>query len=183
MSPLVGEGLDTPPGAGATALSAGQPLAFGAVDVVWIVLGVLLVALVAVVLIAFFVMRPRAVRQLRASAQLLARETHGRSPLVLSAAKCESISLPAKQNLLGVGMLALTEHGVVFAAANPDRTLIIPRVDVIAANQSGGGAKSGVGRIPQLEVSWRSAGGTEATVVFDTADPGAFTAPLRELSN
>ncbi len=147
----------------------------------WIVLGILLVALVAVVLVAFFVMRPRAVRQLRASAELLARETHGRTPLVLGSAKCDSITLPAKQNLLGVGMLALTEHGVVFAAANPDRTLIIPRVDVIRAKSPAGTAPA-VGRIPQLEITWRSAGGTEATVVFDTADPGAFTAPLQELA-
>lgn len=81
-------------------------------------------ALVAVG-VFFFVMRPRAVRQLRSSAELLAKETHGRAPLVMAAAKCEAISLPAKRDYVGVGMLALTEHVVVFSAANPDRTLII----------------------------------------------------------
>jgi hypothetical protein len=142
--------------------------------------------MVALVVIAFFVLRPRAVRQLRASAELLAKETHGRKPLVLASAKCESISLPDKQAVCGVGMLALTEHGLVFAAANPDRTLIIPRVDIINVNGQGSsadsGSTSGVPGVPQLRIMWRSAAGSEATVAFATVDPSAFSAPLGELT-
>ncbi len=155
------------------------------VDPVWLVLGALLIVVVVLVFIAFFVLRPRAVRQLRASAELLARETHGRAPLVLAPAKCESITLPEKQALVGVGMLALTEHGVVFAAANPDRTLIIPREDVITANgkgPTGDQQPAGDDRVPHLRITWRSASSSEATVVFATVDPSAFSSPLGELT-
>ncbi|MDQ1248672.1 MAG: hypothetical protein QG597_3045 [Actinomycetota bacterium] len=148
---------------------------------VWIVLGVLLVVIVAAVLYTFFVVRPRSVSQLKASAELLARETHGRKPILLVPAKCEAISAAAKESLLGVGVMALTEQGVVFAAANPDRTLIVPRS---AIDQAGtdrelqGATVAAKSSIPMLILRWHSGAGEDVQAAFTLAEPSAFVAHL-----
>lgn len=144
----------------------------------WITLGIVLVAVVAMVLYSFFVVRPRSIGQLKASAELLARETHGRQPLVMGPAKCSAISAPDKEPLLGVGVLALTEQGVIFAAANPDRTLIVPREAVTAANgatQDGASAGSGA----TLNLAWRNAAGHDVQADFTVADAAPFVSELR----
>lgn len=145
----------------------------------WIVLGVLLIAVVGVVLYTFFVVRPRSVGQLKASAELLARETHGRKPELLVPAKCEAISAADKESLLGVGVMALTEHGVVFAAANPDRTLIVPRAAVTHAGTDHtltGATVTAKSSIPMLVLHWRSAAGAAVQAAFTMAEPAAFAA-------
>jgi hypothetical protein len=149
---------------------------------VWIVLGVLLVVIVAVVLYTFFVVRPRSVGQLKASAELLVRETHGRKPLLLVPAKCEAISTAAKESLRGVGVLALTEHGVVFAAANPDRTLIVPLSGILEAGTAKslqGATAAAKSSIPMLTLRWRTSGGDEIQGAFTMAEPSAFAAALK----
>lgn len=131
----------------------------------WLIAGVVLIALVGVVLYSFFVVRPRSMRQLRSSAELLARETHGRAPLVFVPAKCDHAGAGFQP---GVGALALTEQGVVFAASLPDRTLIIPRADVTACEASGA----------RLTVAWRSARGDLREARFTTANPQEFAQAL-----
>lgn len=147
----------------------------------WIVLGVLLIAVVGVVLYTFFVVRPRSVGQLKASAELLARETHGRKPILLVPAKCEAISAADKESLLGVGVLALTEQGVVFAAADPDRTLIVPRSAVTQAGTDhtlAGATSTAKSSIPMLVLHWRNAAGEAVQAAFTLAEPTAFVTRL-----
>lgn len=137
---------------------------------VWIVLGAVLVVMVAIILYSFFVVRPRSGRQLRASLELLARETHGREPNVVVPAKC--VSPPAtRKELAGVGVLAVTDHGVVFAAADPDRTLIIERRGLSSATP-GGSARG------RLALQWTPESGPAGSAEFLVADPGVFQRAL-----
>lgn len=148
---------------------------------VWIVLGVLLVAIVTVVLYTFFVARPRSVGQLKASTELLARETHGRKPLLLVPAKCDAITAADRERLLGVGVLALTEQGVVFAAANPDRTLIVPRSAIIYAGTDrtlAGATVTAKSSIPMLIMRWRTPAADEISAAFTLAEPTTFASHL-----
>ena len=147
------------------------------VELLWIVIGVVLVALVALVLYSFFVVRPKSVAQLQASVELLARETHGHPPDLLLPAKCESVTAPGKGDVPGIGVVSVTDQGLIFAAAKPDRTLIIPRADITSARTSGpgGGPKSAA----RVTVEWRRSTGEEAGVTFTLANANALLAALQ----
>ena len=146
------------------------------VELLWIVLGVVLIALVALILYSFFVVRPRSTAQLQASVALLARETHGKPPDLLLPAKCESVSVASKQDVPGIGVVSVTDQGLVFAAANPDRTLIIARSDITATTSSGpgGGARTAA----RVTVQWRRNSGDEAQITFTLAHAQALLAAL-----
>ena len=141
-------------------------------ELLWIVLGVVLVALVALVLYSFFVVRPKSVAQLRASVELLARETHGNPPALLLPAKCENVTAPGKGDVTGIGVVSVTDQGLIFAAAKPDRTLIIPRADITSATSSGpgGGPKTGA----RVSVEWRRSTGDTAQATFTLANAEAL---------
>ncbi len=139
---------------------------------IWAILGIILVAFVAAVLYAFFIKRPRTIKQLRASAELVARETHGRPPDLLAPARCEAVSIAAKEHVRGVGALALTEQGLVFGAADPERTLIIARSSIVRAGtvRTMRGATETANRTtPMLAVRWQAA---------DAEEQAAFSTPM-----
>lgn len=138
----------------------------------WMIAGVVLVVVVVAVLLAFFVVRPRAARQLQDSVQLMANETHGQPPKELLPAKCETISLAHMQELRGVGVISVTDHGVIFAAANPDRTLIIPRDAVISARAAKvSTTPTGEVKHPRdlLVINWNRTDNTQAEAGFTVA--------------
>lgn len=148
---------------------------------VWIVLGVLLVALVAVVLFSYFVVRPRTAKLVRAGAEVLARETHGREPLLLVPAKCVAVSAADREHLMGVGVLGITDHGVIFAAADPDRALVIARdsIEQVGTVRTMRGASTTVQqKMPLLAIRWATAGGQELQAAFATGDPLSIVALL-----
>ena len=98
----------------------------------------------------------------------------------MTPAKCEAVSAPEKEVLRGVGVLALTEQGVIFSAANPDRTLIVPRD---AVNQSElvttfQGANSQVTGRSLLAVGWRNADEQQVSAAFTVANPEPFLTAL-----
>jgi len=146
----------------------------------WLVLGLLLVPIVTGVLYVFFVVRPRSSTQVVASVQLLVDQTHGRRPDVIVPATCEAITAPHKADLVGLGALATTSQGVFFAAANPDRVLIVPRADVVSAMvatsaQSLNGPVTKL--LPMLVLRWRHADEV-LEAGFATRDPGALAQSL-----
>ncbi len=150
-------------------------------NIVWLVLGVILVALVASMVYAFFVLRPRLARQVQSSVAVIAEELHGREPLAIVPARCEGVSENARAALVGVGSLALTEHGVVFGAGDPPRSLIIPRnrISSAAVAKTFTAAETTVHkRDPMLVIRWASATDHESAVAFTIADPAAFAAEL-----
>ncbi|MFI0432587.1 MAG: hypothetical protein ACH36H_05560 [Candidatus Nanopelagicales bacterium] len=150
-------------------------------DWIWLVLGVLLVALLISVLYAFFFVRPRTTKQITASLQVLVRETHGVAAELLAPAKCLATSAPSRQELTGLGVLGLTAQGLVFAAAEPDRSMLVARDSVVAADAvpMSGAKGAGTGR---LDVRWTTPGG-ERTATFATAKAAEFAdrlaSPLR----
>jgi hypothetical protein len=151
------------------------------VNIVWLLLGVLLIALVASMIYAFFVLRPRLARQVQSSVAIIAEELHGREPLSIVPARCEGVSDSARATLVGVGSLALTEHGVIFGAGDPPRSLIIARdrISAATAEKTFAAAASTVRkRDAMLVIRWKSAGDNESAVAFTVADPGAFVAEL-----
>lgn len=146
----------------------------------WIVLGLFLVLLVGWMLVMFFVVRPRLARSMQASAEVLMRELHGKPPLEASVARCEGLSGPGKQ-VKGLGMLALTEHGVVFATPSPDETLIVSRDAIEAAGlaRSFRASDSLVKRrSPMLMITWRNSEGVASTAGFSTSDAQSWVAML-----
>ncbi len=92
---------------------------------IWIVLGVVLLALVASVLFGFFYWRPRAQRRVTRATQALAEELHGRPPLLIAPAQCRSAEVREGESLPGLGVLALTEQAVLYSSGQ--RVLIMQR--------------------------------------------------------
>ena len=150
-------------------------------NIVWLVLGVVLVALVASMVYAFFVMRPRLARQVQSSVSVIAEELHGREPLLIVPARCAGVSDSSRAALVGVGSLAVTEHGVVFGAGDPPRSLIIARnrISSAAAENTFGASETKVRkRDAMLVIRWLSANDNESAAAFTVADPGALVAEL-----
>jgi hypothetical protein len=94
-------------------------------SVVWIVLGVLLVALVGSVLFGFFYWRPRAQKRVTTATAELAKELHGRPPLMIGPAQCRSAQIRDGGSLPGLGVLALTEQAVLYSSGQ--RVVILAR--------------------------------------------------------
>jgi hypothetical protein len=92
---------------------------------IWIVLGALLIALVASVLFGFFFWRPRAQKRVAAATHALAQELHGRPPLLIGPAQCRTSDLRDGRALTGLGVLALTEHAVLFSSG--ERVAVLSR--------------------------------------------------------
>ena len=147
----------------------------------WALLGVILIGLLASIGWAFFVVRPRLAKQIEASVAVVAKELNGRQPLSIVPAKCEGITDPRRENLVGVGTLALTEEGVVFGAGKPDRSLVIARNSIESASvarQLEGSGKPVKKRSPMLAIQWRGGDDQQITVVFTVGDPLPFVAQL-----
>ncbi|TXH40821.1 MAG: hypothetical protein E6Q90_13045 [Actinobacteria bacterium] len=149
-------------------------------DWIWLVLGVLLIAILCTVLYAFFVLRPRTTKQVTASLQVLVRETHGVAAELLAPATCLATSAPSRQDLRGLGVLGVTAQGLVFAAADPDRSMLVARDSILAADAAplpgskGAGTRSATGR---LEVRWQVPDG-ERSASFATAQASDFATLL-----
>lgn len=150
---------------------------------IWWVLGALLLLVVGGVLYLFFVARPRNTAQVEASVKVLAREIHGRAPDTLIPATCVAISAPDKPELPGLGVLALTGQGLFFAAANPDRTLVISRSaitssDVAKSVQGPDGPVSAP--LPMVVVNWTGGDDTPRQAGFTVSDPAGFVRLLQD---
>lgn len=149
---------------------------------IWWLLGAVLVLVVGGVLYLFFVARPRNTAQVEASVKVLAREIHGRPPDTLAPATCVAISAPDKQDLPGLGVLALTPQGLFFAAAEPDRTLIVNRSTISQAEvaKSVQGPDGPVGApLPMVVVHWQSPDGAQRQAGFTVSDPAGFVRKLQ----
>lgn len=149
---------------------------------IWWVLGAVLLLVVGGVLYLFFVARPRNTAQVEASVKVLAREIHGRPPDTLVAATCVAISAPDKQGLPGLGVLALTAQGLFFAAAAPDRTLIVDRSAITLAevSKSVQGPEGDVGApLPMVVVHWQAPDGAQLQAGFTVSDPAGFVQLLQ----
>lgn len=149
---------------------------------IWWVLGAVLLVVVGAVLYLFFVARPRNTAQVEASVKVLAQQTHGRPPDTLAAATCVAISAPEKQDLPGLGVLALTTEGLFFAAANPDRSLIVSRstiseVEVAKSVQGPDGPVSAP--LPMVVVHWQAPDGAQRQAGFTVSDPAGFVRKLQ----
>lgn len=144
---------------------------------IWWVLGVVLLFVVGSVIYLFFIARPRNTAQVEASVRVLSREIHGRPPDTLVAATCVAISAPEKQDLPGLGVLALTAQGVFFAAAQPDRTLTISR-SAITATEVAKSVQGPTGPVsaplPMVVVHWSGPGGAPRQAGFTVSDPAGF---------
>lgn len=92
---------------------------------VWIVLGVLLIALVGSLLFGFFYWRPRAQHRVTRATQAIAQELHGRPPLLIAPAQCRDAEVRDGEGLRGLGVLALTEQAVLYSSG--DRVVILQR--------------------------------------------------------
>jgi hypothetical protein len=146
----------------------------------WLVGGVILIGLVGTVLYLYFVVRPRSTSQVTQSVQLLVNQTHGRRPDVLVPATCEATTMPNKSDVPGLGALAVTKEGVLFAAAKPDRVLIIPRAELISATVSKStDAPSGqiTKVLPMLVLTWQHSG-TATHAAFTVPDPQSLAHSL-----
>ena len=148
----------------------------------WWVLGVVLLLVVGGVLYLFFIARPRNTAQVEASVKVLAREIHGRAPDTLIPATCVAVSDPGRQDLPGLGVLGLTAQGLFFAAANPDRTLIISRSAISSAEvaKSAQGPDGPVSApLPMVVVNWAGADGKPRQAGFTVSDPAGFVRLLQ----
>lgn len=149
---------------------------------IWWLLGAVLLLVVGGVLYLFFVARPRNTAQVQASVKVLANEIHGRAPETLVAATCVAVSAADKQDLPGLGVLALTPQGLFFAAANPDRTLIINRATIsrteVAKTVAGPSGPVGA-PLPMVVVHWQAPDGAERQAGFTLSDPAGFVRLLQ----
>ena len=105
----------------------------------------------------------------------------GREPLLIVPARCEGVSDSSRAALVGVGSLAVTEHGVVFGAGDPPRSLIVARNRISSAaaeNTFGAGETTVRKRDAMLVIRWLSANDNESAAAFTVADPGALVAEL-----
>ena len=105
-------------------------------EVLWAVLGALLVTVVVVVCLVFFLVRPRLIAKVQDASEGLARELNGRPPLLASGAQCEACSDLARSALLGFGALGLTEQAVVFVSGGSGASVIIPRAAILETTVS-----------------------------------------------
>lgn len=94
-------------------------------SLVWVVLGVLLIALVSSVLFGFFYWRPRAQKRVTTATEALAAELHGRPPLLLAPAQCRKAELRDAGSLPGLGVLALTDQAVLYSSGH--RVVVLAR--------------------------------------------------------
>jgi hypothetical protein len=92
---------------------------------IWLVLGVLLIALVTSVLVGYFYWRPRAQKRVTTATEALASELHGRQPLLLAPAQCSRAELRDGAALTGLGVLALTDQAVLYSSGQ--RVVILAR--------------------------------------------------------
>jgi hypothetical protein len=125
---------------------------------VWLVLGIVLVALTASVLFGFFYWRPRARRQVTGATEALARELHGRPPLLIAPAQCRRADVRDGSSLRGLGVLALTDEAVLYSSG--ERVVVLQRDGVRASTR---------GR--RLELTSTVPAGS---MVLAVADPGPW---------
>ena len=149
---------------------------------IWWVLGAVLLLVVGGVLYLFFIARPRNTAQVEASVKVLAREIHGHPPDTLVPATCVATTAPGKDDLPGLGVLALTAQGLFFAAAEPARTLVISRSAItstqVAKTVDGTGGPVAA-PLPMVVVHWRGADGEIREAGFTTGDPAGFVRQLQ----
>ncbi len=153
----------------------------GAMTVIWTILGAILITIVLAFCITFFIVRPILARKVNAGAAGVARELHGRQPLLSTAASCEGCSNPDRGGLKGVGVIALTEQALVFASGDNDQTVIIPRSKVTEAGPATSvellGRTVRRGR-PMLAVHWNDGRGINQLIVFTIDDPLQWAAAI-----
>ncbi len=123
--------------------------------VVWIVLGAVLIGLVAVVCYGFFVIRPRMRSQVEHASEGLARELHGRQPLLSAAASCSPVDGFDKDGLAGVGALAMTDEAVVFVNGTSQVSLVIARSSITEASPASKAQNRAARGVPSLVVRWQ----------------------------
>lgn len=148
---------------------------------IWILLGALLIAVVFSVCIGFFVVRPRLAKKINAGARGLAKELHGRPPLLSGAAACEGSSDPARFGLQGLGALGLTEQALVFVAGQSEESVIIPLSTVIEATPatSYSSAQRTIRRSrPMLVVRWWARNDQEVSIGFTVDDAAVWVAAM-----
>lgn len=92
---------------------------------IWAVLGGVLIVLLLIVLFSFFIWRPRARDQVTKATQALAQELHGRPPILIGPAQCSKADIRDAEEVKGLGVLALTEHAVLFSRG--ERVVILSR--------------------------------------------------------
>lgn len=129
---------------------------------IWVVLGALLIALVVSVLVGFFYWRPRAQKRVSSATEALAAELHGRPPLLIAPAQCRKAELRDGSSLTGLGVLALTEQGVLFSSGQ--RVVVLSRDGLVV--RSKGTTLEFVSQTPQ------------GRLVLTLPDPAPWTAAL-----
>lgn len=149
--------------------------------VVWTILGTILITVVLAFCITFFIVRPRLARKVNIGATGLAKELHGRPPLMSTAASCEGCSDPDRGGLKGVGAIALTEQAVVFVAGSTSDSVIIPRDKVGEVGPATTldilGRKIRRAR-PMLAINWTDGHGNAQTIAFTLDDPLQWAAAI-----
>lgn len=149
--------------------------------VVWTILGALLITVVLAFCITFFIVRPRLAKKVNAGAKEVAKELHGRPPLKSTAASCEGCSDPDRISLKGVGVIALTEQAVVFAAGANGSSVIIPRSKVTEVGPATSVELLGrhVRRArPMLLITWKDGHDTAQQIAFTLDDPLQWAAEI-----
>ncbi len=147
----------------------------------WTVLGALLITVVLAFGITYFIVRPRLTAKVNAGAQVLARELHGRPPLMSSGASCEGCTDPDRFGLKGIGAIALTEQALVFVSGSTTDTIVIPRETVSEAGPVTSFEVLGktVRRArPMLAVSWRDGNNFDQRIAFTVDDPMQWGAAI-----
>lgn len=157
----------------------GEKLRF--MTVLWTVLGALLITVVLAFCITFFIVRPILAKKVNAGVAGLAKELHGRPPLMSTAASCEGCSDPDRGGLKGIGAIALTEQALVFVAGSTDQSVIIPRDKVVEAAPATNVELLGrtVRRSrPMLSVSWLDGHGNTQLIAFTLDEPLQWAASI-----
>lgn len=149
--------------------------------VIWTILGAILITVVLAFCITFFIVRPMLAKKVNAGAASVARELHGRQPLLSTAASCEGCSDPDRSGLKGVGVIALTEQGVVFASGGTEQTVIIPRNKVTETGPAT--SLEILGRSvrrarPMLAIHWNDGHGINQVIAFTLDDPLQWAAEI-----
>lgn len=149
--------------------------------VVWTVLGAILITVVLAFCITFFLVRPMLARKVNTGVAGLAKELHGRPPLMSTAASCEGCSDPDRSGLKGVGAIALTEQAVVFVSGSTSQSVIIPREKVTEAGPATNleilGRRVRRSR-PMLAVNWLDGHGVAQLIAFTIDDPLQWAAAI-----
>lgn len=148
----------------------------------WTILGALLIAAVLAACITYFLVRPALARRIDAGGKLVARELHGRPPLMSGAASCEGITDPERVGLRGVGVIAMSEQALVFGNSKNELVVIIPRDRVTRSETAT--SFSALGRTvkrprPMLLVGWRDGRDNTQEVAFTLDRTADWVAALR----